>query len=159
MGFSEFQLTNPGSGRTYKIAIRSTAPFDNYCSCPDYDVNGHGICKHIAFTLSSLMKGKGAKKAFREGYAPPYSEVYLGYGLKREVRFKAGKDAPPELLALAGDYFDRSGRLKEDRLLGFHRFLDAVPQGNGHEVRCYDDVMAYVAEHQDAEHRRGIVQL
>src|SRR3990170_4806166 len=139
--FSEFLLTNPESGKTYKIAIRGNAAFDNYCSCPDYDVNGLGTCKHIAFAVSRLMKRKGAKKAFREGYAPPYSEVYLGYGLMREVRFKAGKDAPPGLLALAGDYFDRSGRLKEDRLLGFPRFLNAVPQDNGHEVRCYDDVM------------------
>jgi len=157
--FSEFLLANPESGKTYKIAIRGNAPFDNYCSCPDYDVNGLGTCKHIAFAVSTLMKRKGAKKAFREGYAPPYSEVYLGYGLMREVRFKAGKDAPPGLLSLADDYFDRSGRLKENRLLGFHRFLNAVPRDNGHEVRCYDDVMAYVAEHQDAEHRRGIVKL
>jgi len=81
--FSEFLLTNTGSGKTYKIAIRGDAPGDNYCSCPDYSINNLGTCKHIEFTLSRLMKRRGAKKAFREGFVQPYSEVYLSYGLKR----------------------------------------------------------------------------
>lgn len=153
-----FRLTNPESGKTYRIAIRGNAPLDNYCSCPDYGVSGLGICKHIEFALSKLMKTRGAKKAFREGYVPPYSEVFLSYGFRREVRFKAGTGAPPELLSLANEYFDDAGILEERRLPDFHRFLNAVPRNDGHEVRCYDDVMAFLAEHQDAEHRRRVVK-
>ncbi|PIV85853.1 MAG: hypothetical protein CO150_00110 [Nitrospirae bacterium CG_4_9_14_3_um_filter_53_35] len=156
--FSEFQLTNPESGKTYKIAIRGDAPGINFCSCPDYKVNNLGTCKHIEFTLSKLTKKRGAKKAFKEVYTPPYSEVYLSYGLKREVRFKAGSNAPAELLSLAETFFDSEGTLKEEQILDFHRFLNGTPKNNGHEVRCYDDVMAYVAEHQDAEHRRRVIK-
>jgi SNF2 family DNA or RNA helicase len=87
---------------------------------------------------------------------PPFSEVFLSYGLKKEVRFKPGLRAPAEPLSLAGEFFDE-GRLKEDRILDFPRFLNRIPRNNGHEVRCYDDVMAYVAEHQDKEHRRGLI--
>ncbi|MEK6695599.1 MAG: DEAD/DEAH box helicase [Candidatus Deferrimicrobiota bacterium] len=155
--FSEFSVTNPESGKTYKVAIRGTSPFDNFCSCPDHDINHLGTCKHIEFVMSRLMKKKGAKRAFREGYLPPYSEVYLRYGLKREIRFKAGKDAPPDLLALAMEYFGPDGVLKEKHLLDFHRFAERAPRNNGHELRCYDDVMAYVAEHQDAHHRGEII--
>ncbi|MBM4136269.1 MAG: DEAD/DEAH box helicase [Nitrospira sp.] len=156
--FSEFKLINPDSGKTYKIAIRGDKPGDNYCSCPDYNINNLGTCKHIEFILSRLMKKRGATKAFKEGYIPPYSEIYLSYGVKREVRFKAGEDAPPELLSLVDKYFDSHGILKEEHILNFHKFLNSIPQKNGHEVRCYDDVMAYIAEHQDAEHRRNIVR-
>ncbi|MCK6469028.1 MAG: DEAD/DEAH box helicase [Candidatus Brocadia sinica] len=156
--FSEFKLTNSESGKVYKIAIRGDAPGDNYCSCPDYSINNLGTCKHIEFTLSRLMEKKGAKKALREGYTPPYSEVYLRYGLKRDVRFKAGKDASPEVLSLVNKYFDPNGMLKEDYILHFHQFLNNISQKNGHEIRCYDDVMAHIAEYQDAEHRRNIIK-
>jgi superfamily II DNA or RNA helicase len=155
--FSDFQLTNPQSGRIYRIAVRGEAPGANYCSCPDFRINNLGTCKHIEFTLAKLMQKRGAKKAFKAGYVPPFSEVYLTYGLKREVRFRAGEKAPAGLLSLAGKYFDKDGALKAGRLLDFNRFLEGVPRGNGHEVRCYDDVMAYIAEHQDTAHRRAIV--
>ena len=156
--FSEFKLTNPESGKAYKIAIRGDAPGDNYCSCPDYSINNLGTCKHIEFTLSKLMKRRGAKKAFTEGYTLPYSEVYLRYGLKREVRFKMGKGAPPELLSLANKFFDPNGILKENHILNFPQFLNSISQKNGHEIRCYDDVMAYIAEYQDAEYRHNIIE-
>ena len=58
--FSNFLLTTPQSQKTYKIAIRGEALGDNYCSCPDFSINNPGTCKHIAFTLSQLMKIKGA---------------------------------------------------------------------------------------------------
>jgi superfamily II DNA or RNA helicase len=156
--FTEFRLHNPETAKTYKIAIRGSAPPDNYCSCPDYAATGLGTCKHIEFVLSRLMKRKGARKAFKEGYTPFYSEVHLRYGLKRQVAFRPGTGAPPELLSLAKEYFDGAGILKEDRLSGFNRFLDAIPRDDGHEVRCYDDVLGYIAEHQDAEHRRKLVR-
>lgn len=156
--FSEFRLHNPESGKTYRIAVRGKDPLDNYCSCPDYAVSGLGTCKHIEFTLSRLMKRKGAGKAFREGYVPSCSEVYLRYGLRRQVAFRPGTGAPPWLLALAGELFDGAGMLKDERMPDLGRFLHAIHGGNGHEVRCYDDVLEYAAELEDAEHRRGVVR-
>jgi superfamily II DNA or RNA helicase len=156
--FSDFTLTNPQSQRTYKVAIRGDKPWDNYCSCPDFQVNNLGTCKHIAFTLSRLLEVEDAGKAFKDGYLPPFSEIFLKYGLKKEVRFRAGLGAPQELLALAGEFFDEDGKLRETHVLDFHHFLNGIPGNNGHEVRCYDDVMAYIAEHQDEEHRRRIIE-
>jgi len=155
--FSEFALTNPESGKTYRIAIRGESPGMNYCSCPDYRINNLGTCKHIEFTLAKLSQKRGAKKQLQAGYAPPWSEIWLSFGLKREVRFRAGQDAPGELLALAKQYFDDHGVLLEDCLLTFHKFLEAIPRRYIHALRCYDDVMAYIAECQDAAHRRDVV--
>ena len=156
--FSEFLLTNPQTGKTYRIAIRGEAPGDNYCSCPDFRINNLGICKHIAFTLAKLRNVRGAKKAFKTGFIQPYSEVFLRYGLQREVRFRQGKDAPAELHALVREFFDVEGLLRASRILDFHLFLNGIPRHAEHSVRCYDDVIAFIAEHQDAEHRRRVVQ-
>jgi superfamily II DNA or RNA helicase len=156
--FSEFSITNPETDKTYKVAIRGAEVGMNYCSCPDYSINHLGTCKHIEFTLAALMKKRGAKKAFQKEFIPTYSEIFLHYGPKREVRFKAGKDVPPELLVWAKKLFDANGRLKEEHILDLPHYLSGLPSNNGHEVRCYDDVMAYIAEHQDQEYREKMIQ-
>ncbi len=155
--FSEFLLTNPATGKTYKLAIRGRAAGDNYCSCPDFSINSLGTCKHIEYTLAKLEKKPGAKKAFKEGFALPYSEAFLHYGLKREIRFKPAADAPAELRILARKFFGAQGSLNPESILHFPDFLDAVRRIGHHEVRCYDDVMAFIAEHQDKEHRAGVI--
>ena len=88
--FSEFAVTNPESKRTYRVRVRGTGPGDNHCSCPDFTTNTLGTCKHIEFTLAKLERKRGGREAFKEGYQPEYSEVFLQYGARREVRFRPG---------------------------------------------------------------------
>lgn len=92
--FSEFVVTNPKTEGEYRVAIRSRKLGDNFCSCPDFAVNTLGTCKHIEFTLAKLLRKRGGKKAFDEGFHPPYSEIYLHYGAKREVFFLRGRNVP-----------------------------------------------------------------
>ncbi|MFV1975984.1 MAG: DEAD/DEAH box helicase [Candidatus Scalindua sp.] len=155
---SEFLLTNPETEKTYKISIRGDKPGNNFCSCPDFKINNLGTCKHIEFTLFKLKKKRGAKKAFIETHTLPFSEIYLYYGLKREIRFREGKNVPSSLAALVEKFFDSNKVLKDEHILDFPQFFNSVSQKNGHEVRCYDDVMSFIAEHQDAAHREKIVK-
>src|SRR5947207_11760675 len=43
--FSDFLVTNPQSGRTYRVAVRGRNPGDNHCTCPDFAINTLGTCK------------------------------------------------------------------------------------------------------------------
>ena len=52
--FSEFEVTNPETRRTYRVAIRGQALGENFCSCPDFAVNTLGTCKHIEHVLHRL---------------------------------------------------------------------------------------------------------
>ncbi len=156
--FSDFRLHNPASGKTYRMAIRGDKPGDNFCSCPDFSINALGTCKHLEFALSRLNKLDGAAEQFESGFVPSFSEVYLSYGIKRELRFRAGSEAPRPLVIQARRYFDAAGVLKERQLSKISTFLDALSRWQDeHEVRCYDDVMAFVATFQDAEHHRTLV--
>lgn len=155
---SQFSLANPETGKTYKLAIRGDVPGVNFCSCPDFRINNLGTCKHIEFALFTLKKKRGAKKAFGVSQVLPFSEVYIHYGLKREVRFRAGKEVPAGLSALVEKFFDENSILKDTHILDFHQFLNSTSQTNGHEVRCDDDVISFIAEHQDAEHRAKVVK-
>lgn len=151
--FSEFEVTNPQTQRTYRVHIRGTQPGDNHCSCPDFATNTLGTCKHIEFTLATLERKRGGKTELRAGFQPPYSEVYLYYGARREVRFRPGASCPVELARLASKYFDADGALRTESFGNFESFL-AEANRIEHELRCQDDALAFVAEVRDAEQRR-----
>ncbi len=155
--FSDFRLTNPISGKTYNLIIRGNQPGANYCSCPDFAVNNLGTCKHLEFTLSRLEKKRGARKVLAAGYQPPYSEIYLHHGLKQEIRFNPGRDLPRPVQTWANKLFDGQGTLRDEYLLDLPRLLQDRPKSNGHEVRCHDEVLAWVAEHQEARERAKII--
>ncbi|MFA6133162.1 MAG: DEAD/DEAH box helicase [Phycisphaerae bacterium] len=149
--FSEFEVTNPQTKRTYRVAIRGEGLGMNYCSCPDYATNTLGTCKHIEFTLGRLRRAKGAETAFAQGFHPAYSEVYLRYGAKREVVFQAGTECPTSLRKLAAKFFDKDNVLPSEAYCRFHEFLSRATGDvyGGHEVRCYDDAMEFISQARD----------
>ncbi|NQT18687.1 MAG: DEAD/DEAH box helicase [Planctomycetes bacterium] len=148
--FGDFEVTNPETERTYRVAIRGEDFGCNYCSCPDFAVNTLGTCKHIEFALAKLRRKRGAKKRFAEGFNPPYSEVFLRYGPKREIVFRPGEECPESLTQLAGRYFDPAGLLRPNAYGRFHVFLKKALTGE-HEVRCYDDALIFISQVRDTE--------
>ena len=150
--FSDFKIINPQSKSAYRVAIRGIALGDNFCSCPDFATNTLGTCKHIEFALAKLRRQKGASAAIREGFQPDHSEVYLRYGARREVRLRLGNACPPALRRLTRDYFDADGVLLPEAFGKFDEFLAATARVE-HELKCYEDVLGFVAELRDRRRR------
>jgi superfamily II DNA or RNA helicase len=152
--FSEFRVSNPDSKSSYRVAIRGVEPGRNFCSCPDYATSDLGTCKHIEFTLGRLEKKRGARTAFKRGYRPPFSELYLRYDGKRTVHFNAGTDCPPAVSEAAAGLFnaEHDGMLPDERLGELEHFMSTVSK-SGHEFRAYDDALDFVAGRRDAAWR------
>ena len=155
--FSDFHVGNPASGNTYRVSIRGAGPGENFCTCPDFVTNTLGTCKHIEFTLGTLEKRRGGKSALAAGYRPAHSEIRLQYGDERLVRFFKGDECPPELAALTSRFFNSTGVLKGDAFGRFETFLSEASKLN-HELRCYEDVLAFVAEVRDRDRRRELIE-
>ncbi len=157
--FSEYHVSNPVSKSSYRVAIRGMGPGGNYCSCPDYTTSHLGTCKHIEFTLGKLLKKRGAKTAFKLGYQPAFSEIFLRNEGRRSVHFHAGSDCPSEVRETAATVFDaaQNGLLRDERFGELERFM-AEAAGSGHEVRAYDDALDFVAGRRDAEWRKQMLQ-
>jgi superfamily II DNA or RNA helicase len=151
--FSTFDVTNPDSRNTYRVRIRGRHLGDNFCTCPDFTTNTLGTCKHIEFTLAWIERRRGGKKALREGFQPPYSEIYLQYGARRDVCFRPGAECPRPVARLAGEYFDDDGKLLPEAFGKFETFLSEADK-HDHEIHHHEDVLAFIAEVRDAEHRR-----
>ncbi len=153
--FSEFAVHNPARSSRYRVAIRGTGLGQNFCSCPDFATNELGTCKHIEFTLAKLAARRGGKAALQRGFQPAYSEIWLDYAGMRHVRFRAGSSCPPAVLAMAKALFDADAgqALPWGRLDGLQPLLQAAHEA-GHDMRCYDDVWAFVAQIRDGERRQ-----
>jgi hypothetical protein len=54
--YSDYEVYNPESNRTYKVSIRDNISSCNFCSCPDFKVNTLGTCKHVEFVLLSKLR-------------------------------------------------------------------------------------------------------
>ncbi len=154
--FSDFHVTNPRSGSTYRVAIRGPHPGDNYCSCPDFATNALGTCKHVEFVLRKLEGRSNTRAVLRRGFLPPYSEIVLQYGAKRDVRFRPGTSCPRTLTALASTYFDSQQILRADAYATFESFLSQAAKVD-HDLRCYDDVLGFVAEVRDRSRREQYI--
>ena len=154
--FSEFELTNPQTRNTYRVVIRGSEPGSNFCSCPDFATNTLGTCKHVEFTLARLPRQRGLKKALARGFEPAFSEVYLRYGARREVRFRSRPDAPAELVRLAAKYFGAEGTLRGDAFAHFEVFLSTAARLDP-DLRCYEDALGFVAQVRDAERREKVL--
>jgi len=135
--FSTFTVTNRQKGTTYKVAIRGVARGDNFCACPDFATNALGTCKHVEFVLRKLERQVG-KRALKAGFTAAYSEVFLHYGARRELRWRPGSACPARVVAMAGRLFDADGVLRpgvEQRLPR----LFTVARSAGHDLRHYPD--------------------
>ena len=156
--FSEFSVANPATGKTYRVAIRGKDLGENFCSCPDYSTNTLGTCKHVEAVLARLEKSKGGKRSLTEGYRPPYSEIFIRYGARREVLFRAGSECPKEVSKAALGYFDSMGKLRPESHRRIDLFLsEAHETAPEHELRCYDDVLSYLAQVRDAEYLNEVL--
>ena len=154
--FSEFEVTNPQSGNTYRVAIRGSEAGNNFCSCPDFATNTLGTCKHIEFTLARLGRIRKHRRALGRGSEPPFSEVYLHYGAQRQVRFRPRAGASPALTRLAAQYFDGGGTLRTEAFAQFETFLPAAARLDP-DLRCYEDALGFVAQVRDAERRKNVL--
>jgi len=154
--FSEFRVTNPQRRTSYRVTIRGARIGESACTCPDFRTNALGTCKHIEFTLAKLARRRGGKAALAAGFQPPFSSVVLRYGAQRAVHFVPGTECPAAITTRARRLFDVDGVLSPRSFDKLDSFLAACAAA-GHDVRCDDDVLGFIAEVRDAAERERII--
>jgi len=156
--FSDYQVSNPSSGGSYRVGIRGFDVGDNSCNCPDYRTNTLGTCKHIEAVIAALREDTPARVRHRKAVvARP--EVFLHYG----EQLRLGLALPPrhsdKLRELAETFFDMRGLWKGDgRFDDLLEALDTVPE----PVTILSDAMEFmdreVERRQMAEREQELVK-
>ena len=106
------------SGHTYDVEIRNPFALQNRCSCPDYEQNSLGTCKHIEGVILWLEQAcPDEMRALRNlGDLARADQVslLLGYDEATFVQAYPSKTLSPAVKKVVKRYFERDGRLCEE---------------------------------------------
>lgn len=154
--YSDFEISNPKSGKQYKVALRPPESGRNYCSCPDFAINTLGTCKHIEYAMHYL-KQRVDPEQFNQPYLPSYSSVFVNYGLERQVVLRIGTHQKEAMRELSDGVFGPDGVLPRGNFVLLHDFFQRATELDP-EFRCYEDVFEFMAELLDKEDRIRRIQ-
>ena len=149
--YSDFEVFNPETGKTYKVSIRDNVSSYNYCSCPDFKINTLGTCKHIEYVLFKLLRYKKYQKYFTQLQPNNYSSLSILYGHDRYIRLKKA-DSCHEY-ENEEKYFDDQGYLLPGMIYELDSFIKSVVKTDP-SFRIYPDVFEYITQHKKNRDRK-----
>ena len=153
--YSDFEVFNPETEKRYKVSIRDNIKSYNFCSCPDFKINGLGTCKHIEFMLHYFSLYKRYRKYIGKPHVPKYSSLSIFYGNERKVWLKKALDALP----VPGEkgLFDNEGFLISGKLPELPSFIDMTLK-NEPGFRVYPDVFEKIEQDRKNRERDQITR-
>jgi SNF2 family DNA or RNA helicase len=155
--FSDYDVYNPETQSTYKVALRSKDNSANFCECNDFKTNGLGTCKHIEAVFVYIATKLKKTHLLDIGYTPAYSSIYLDYRGEREVRIRIGSENASDFSAFAKIYFDGHLALKEEH---YGIFNEIINQGKAinETFLCYPDALSFIIEKRETLIRSKLVR-
>jgi len=143
--YSDFEIFNPETDKTYKVSIRDNISSFNYCSCPDFKVNTLGTCKHVEYVLLKLLRYKKYQKYFTQLQKNDYSSLSILYGHQRLIRLK--KADTRFRYDNEDTYFDNQGFLLPGMIFELENFIKRAIQADP-AFRIYPDVFEHIIQHK-----------
>ena len=143
--YSDFEVFNPETGNTYKVSIRDNQSSYNFCSCPDFTINGLGTCKHVEYVLFYFSKYKKYQKYLNKPHVPSYSSLSIYYGKQHKVRLKKALNA--DLSENEKELFDDNGFLKPGKVSELESFISKAKE-KAKNIRVYPDVYEMIDRHE-----------
>ena len=146
-------LLESKDGRQYVVTLHDPDRGLGHCSCPDFNTNGLGTCKHLLFLMDHLHKA-GAFSG-RNGERFPFVDVYWDAprGAPRLFSERPEREIA-DLQPILDAYFDRQGGFVRPDLGEMLHFLSEV---DGHKRVCVrEEVLRRVDAHlleREAEER------
>jgi predicted nucleic acid-binding Zn finger protein len=122
--YSDFEVYNPKTEKTYKISLRDGKESYNFCSCPDFKVNNLGTCKHIEYLLHYFSRYKKYQNYLSNPCNPYHNSLSISYGRERKIRLRKAENSiyfkNEELL------FDKFGYLKSNMIAQIESFIESA---------------------------------
>ena len=143
--YSDFEVFNPDTDKTYKVSIRDNISSFNYCSCPDFKINTLGTCKHIEYVLLKLIRFKKNQKFFTQLQKNEYSSLSILYGHQRLIRLK--KADTGIRYENEDRFFDREGILLPGKIFELDDFIKGAREADP-SFRIYPDVFEFIIQHK-----------
>jgi SNF2 family DNA or RNA helicase len=149
--YSDFEVFNPETDRTYKVSIRDNISSFNYCSCPDFKVNTLGTCKHVEYVLLQLLRYKKNQKYFARSQKNEYSSLSIHYGSQQLIRLKKADNGIR--YDQEDSFFDKKGFLLPGMNFELDDFIKQAKKVDP-SFRIYPDVFEFIGQHKKNRDRK-----
>ncbi|MCV2348807.1 SNF2-related protein [Paucibacter sp. Y2R2-4] len=150
--FRDYQVSELLGAGTWRVSVRGSNPSECRCSCEEFLWGERGSCEHIEFALGRLLDDAAQRALLEQGYQTEYSEIRLGYGARRHLRWRQGRACPEALVQAAQALLDGRGRLQVEADEDLPALL-ALAAEAGHELRVEPGVWDLLAIARDARRR------
>lgn len=106
----------------YKITLRDIEKKQGHCSCPDFQTNKLGTCKHLMYAFEVIERKPQLFKNKSEEY--PFVEIYLDPLHDYQVAwYFPGRVGNADISTLLFKHFGKSMRLPDENIVNFLGFL------------------------------------
>ncbi|NMA21784.1 MAG: SWIM zinc finger family protein, partial [Lentisphaerae bacterium] len=124
--FQDYLVARTGidNALTYRVELRSLTKTTNTCTCPDFQKNFLGTCKHIEKVLLTVKRGKSTES--------PFVELFMSVGTI-EPCLTVPAECAPQVKAFLDKFLDADGKLRSPRwntLQVLLRDVEQAPPGN-----------------------------
>ncbi|MFO7716134.1 DEAD/DEAH box helicase [Desulfosarcina sp.] len=138
--WTDYVVTNPLSGKSYRLALRGWQPGESYCACPDFRKNTLGTCKHILYALER-GRAKFSKAVQNTPAVVEEIAVYLRYGEGLELRLLLPDELEEPIRSELAALKDKAIQDPKDLLQRIGRV-----ERLGTPVTIYPDAEAYIQQ-------------
>ncbi len=137
--FGEHRLTSE-SGQEYVLTLHSFKKRQGYCSCPDYQHNKLGTCKHLMYVFDYLKQNEGRFQ--RKKHFFPFVEVFLDP--LNDYKISYFFPHQPDLFSksLIDRYFGEKTYVEDEDVADLLGFFEEAPQNK--QIRIRPEVLRKV---------------
>lgn len=130
-------LLETEQGRQYRVTLHDPANGLGHCSCPDFNTNQLGTCKHLLALKEQILSKKDLEQGREELF--PFVDVYWdsAKGLPR-LFCERPRSEIQEIAPVLEKYFDQGGIFRLEDLGRTLDFMDAVRERK--QVRIREEV-------------------
>ncbi|MBN2810105.1 MAG: DEAD/DEAH box helicase [Deltaproteobacteria bacterium] len=145
--YGTHQVTT-AAGQTYQITVRDFDKSQGYCSCPDFQINKLGTCKHLLYAVNKLKKDLPYRKLLDE-QSYPFIDIYCDPLNEYHITsFWRGAIAS-EIEGLLADHFSDGGYVMPPQYAEFLDFLDRAE--NHKKIFVRPEVREKIERHFEAQ--------
>jgi superfamily II DNA or RNA helicase len=138
--WTDYTVTSRQSGKTYRVSLRGFEPGESYCSCPDFQTNHLGTCKHILYA-NAKVRTRFSKKVLARPYRRRNFSLRLNYGKQLGLQFNLPAELDDEAAKVLG-------KLRSQATDDVKRVVDCVRklESAGYPVHVYPDAEEFIEQ-------------
>lgn len=135
--WADYVVTNPASGKTFRVALRGERPGESFCGCPDFRINTLGTCKHILAVLEKMRRR--IPRSLWKPFVHRKVTVYLHYGEKLALHLALPEKTEGRIRALLAP-------LTKGPITDVTHLLERIrkAEASGTEILIYPDAEEHI---------------